>query len=115
MSKKRQKTDLSGFTETGLPTPEKAIKETAKATDQPETAKESQPGKLYSKADLEPKPKKKPRKYTSHAGRKRFNTMMHPDLIKALNTIAENNNQTLPDVIETIICDYLGIDKPTEK
>lgn len=113
MSKDRKNIIKPGYTETGLPTPEEATKLTADVTGQPITANPV----IFSPEDLLPKKKVKKgsNEYISNQGRKRINTLMHPELKQILNNIADNNNLTLPDVIEMIICKALGIEEPSKK
>lgn len=56
----------------------------------------------------------KRRDYESDKGRKRYNTMMHPDLKQKLNEVAKGLGVSVPDLIEEIICKQLGIKPPSE-
>lgn len=56
----------------------------------------------------------KRRDYESDKGRKRYNTMMHPDLKQKLNETAAGLKVSVPDLIEEILCKQLGIKPPSE-
>lgn len=107
---KRAKADKTGFTDTGLPTPATATERTATATGQPVNeymAAARKGAEIISKMEAAPE-------YRSHQGRRRYNTMMHPDLIDLLAKVAKGKGATVPDLIEEIICKALGIDPPSE-
>ena len=69
----------------------------------------------YSLADLQPNKRRNRYSYETHAGRRRINTMLHPELKKALQRLADAHGQTVPDVLEGILCDYLDIQLPGQK
>jgi len=107
---KRQRTDKAGFTDTGLPTPQQAVERTAAATGKPanEYLAAAEKGKeLLSRKKRQPE-------YRSDIGRRRYNTMMHPDLIELLATIAKGKGITTPDLIEELICNQIGIEPPSK-
>lgn len=52
--------------------------------------------------------------YESEKGRKRYNTMIHPDLKQLLQDIAKGQGRSVPDLIEELICKQLGIKPPSE-
>lgn len=52
--------------------------------------------------------------YETDKGRKRYNTMIHPDLKQRLNVVAKGKGITVPDLIEEILCNALGIEQPGE-
>jgi hypothetical protein len=114
MAKHRKKQSQKAYEdETPLATPEEVNEITSKVTGQPiETGTA-----LFSPEDLLPKKKKKTgqNEYISNTGRKRINTLMHPDLKNKLLIFADNHNMTLPDAIEHIICKALGIEEPSKK
>jgi hypothetical protein len=64
----------------------------------------------YKLADIQHQKKRNKYSYQTAAGRARINTMLHPTLKKALQQLAEAHDQTVPDVLEGILCEYLEID-----
>ena len=104
MSKKttpRPKIAKEGFTNTGLPTPDKVDQ----AVEQIATAR-SAPGKKAITADDLRTPAKRAAGLTNK-GRARLTTMLRPDLRAQLETIAQNRQISIADVLELIIVDYL--------
>lgn len=99
----RPKIDLEGFTDTGLPTPEKVTRMVADATGQ----------KTFTPADLEGK-RAKPRGPETKKGRVKLTTMLHPELREQLETLAKARGITLADVLEIILTEYLADLKKTK-
>lgn len=64
----------------------------------------------YKLADIQQASRRNKYNYQTAAGRRRINTMLHPTLKKALQQLAEAHGQTVPDVLEGILCEYLEID-----
>jgi hypothetical protein len=64
----------------------------------------------YKLADIQQASRRNKYNYQTAAGRRRINTMLHPILKKALQQLAEAHGQTVPDVLEGILCEYLEID-----
>ena len=73
------------------------------------------PARRYSLADIQTTKRRNKYSYETHAGRRRINTMLHPALKKALQQLADAHGQTVPDVLEGILCDYLDIQLPGAK
>lgn len=73
------------------------------------------PARRYSLADIQTTKRRNKYSYETHAGRRRINTMLHPELKKALQRLADAHGQTVPDVLEGILCDYLDIQLPGAK
>ncbi len=73
------------------------------------------PPRKYSLADIQHQKKRNKYSYQTAAGRARINTMLHPTLKKALQQLADAHGQTVPDVLEGILCDYLNIDLPSPR
>lgn len=64
----------------------------------------------YKLADIQQASRRNKYNYQTAAGRRRINTMLHPTLKKALQQLADAHGQTVPDVLEGILCEYLEID-----
>lgn len=84
-------------------------------TSTPPPATAPEPARRYSLADLQPNKRRGRYSYETHAGRRRINTMLHPELKKALQKLADAHGQTVPDVLEGILCEYLEIQLPGQK
>lgn len=65
-------------------------------------------GKTFSIDDLKQKDIERDPRITSE-GRKKFTTMLHPDLRGKLNNVAKNNQMSIADVLEIIVKEYFGI------
>lgn len=52
--------------------------------------------------------------YESDKGRRRYNTMMHPELKEALQALAAAQGVTVPDLIEELLCKQIGLKPPSE-
>ena len=112
MAKQRKSTDKTDLGEAALKeTISKAAERTAAASGQSEL-NEYQLAAIKGAELLQRQGKRKD--YESDKGRKRYNTMMHPDLKQELNLTAKGKGITVPDLIEEIICKQLGIKPPSE-
>lgn len=108
MSKKTLRpkiTKTEGFTESGLPTPDKvdeSVHEVSAGYKRPNTPTVKPtltPDDLRTPTEREPG--------LTSKGRARFTTMLRPDLRDKLETIAQNKGMSLADVLEIMITDYL--------
>lgn len=98
--RKRPKISFEGFDQdTGLPTPEGAVKTVADVTGQPIK-------KPFSAADL--KATRKPRSPQTAEGRVKFTTMLRPDLRDQLDTLAAARGITIAAALEIILEDFLA-------
>lgn len=52
----------------------------------------------------------KNKKEVNSKGRTPFTTMIRPELRDALDTVAYNNRETVADVLNTVLCEYFGIE-----
>ena len=94
---KRQKTDKSRL----LNDLENITEKTAAATG-------ADKGKTFSSDDIKP-PSKKQDPDKTIKGRKKFTTMLHPDLRDKLSNVARNNQMSIADALEIIIKEYFGL------
>jgi hypothetical protein len=64
--------------------------------------------KTFSSDDIEP-PAKKQEPDRTIKGRKKFTTMLHPDLKTKLGNVAKNNQMSIADVLEIIVKEYFDL------
>lgn len=93
---KRQKTDKSRFEDL-----KNITEKTAAVTG-------ADKGKTFSKDDIKP-PAKEQEPDRTIKGRKKFTTMLHPDLKTKLDNVAKNNQMSIADVLEIIVKEYFGL------
>lgn len=53
--------------------------------------------------------------YRTATGRRRYNTMLHPELVELLAAAAKGKGVTVPDLIEEIVSKAFGITEPSKQ
>lgn len=101
-----------GTDKSGLADPEQVAKDVAEITGQPLAGSDYLEAAKIGEQRLKKANRRKD--YQSNKGRRRYNTMMHPELKDLLTKIAAGKDITVPDLIEEIICKQLGIKPPSD-
>lgn len=77
-------------------------------TEKTAAATGAEKGKTFSSQDIKP-PSKEQDPDKTIKGRKKFTTMLHPDLRDKLSNVAKNNQMSIADALEIIIKEYFGL------